>query len=662
MRPLRTTLAAAALAALAPCVALAQPSAAKILQLAPTVKGVEMDAPIDKALAECKVERVVGAGKRPIGWALRDGQGQLLRRVFDNKALTDAAKPVKTNQWSYYKDGFEVYRDLDTDGDEYIDEARFLNSAGTRVAAIKANKVVGWKRLSAEEASKVFVQGLTAPDLGLIESVLATPEDLAGLGLPKAMIDHATAAVAERPTRLKALSAALSAGGWNKSTAWYRFDVQMPHAIPADASADLKADVQLYENAAVFASSPAKGANPLELPYLQVGELVKVGEVWKLADLPNVVDAKDPKAPPTVAGIRSTIYRESGGPAASNPAGEAALSALALFDKQRPEAPAEPKAAAEYYRARLAVIQKVVDALGAAPADERFGYEREAISMLAMAYQTGQFKEGGDALDRMIGKGGKLGTYADYRKILADFSMESEKDDAKLLELQKGLLARLEAFVKGHPTADEAPDALYQIATGSELFGDEKEARAAYGTLAKDHADTDPGKKAAGALRRLDLVGQPIELAGTSPAGKPIDARSFKGKPLLVVFWSGEGGQFQADLDKWQKAIARQKDLAVLGVNLDADKASREAFIAKNDLKWYEIREEGGLDRGPLANAYGILTLPTVFLVDAQGKVIGRGLKNASEIDKLMDRPVAAGRAGAGASPSEVRRTSMPPR
>ena len=662
MRAPRTTIAAALLAALAPCVARAQPTPAYFLQLAPTVKGVEIDTPTDKTMPECKVERVVGAGKRPVGWALRDGQGQLLRRVFDNKAILDATKPVKANQWSYYKDGFEVYRDLDTNADDYVDEARFLNSAGTRVASIKANKVVGWRRLSAEEASKVFVQGLIAPDLALIESVLATPEDLASLGLPRAMVEHATAAAADRPARLKALSAALAAGGWNKATAWYRFDNQMPHAIPADASADLKGDVLIYENAAVFATSNAKGASPLDLPYLQVAEMVKLGEVWKFADLPHVVDAKDPKAPPTVAGIRSTIYRESTGPGGPpNPALEAALNALATFEKQHPAASPEPKAAAEHYRQRLAVVQKVIEATTPG-SEERAGYEREAVNSLAFAYQTGQFKEGGDALEKLIAKGGKIGTYADFRKLLADFSMESEKDDAKLLELQKGLLVRLETFLKDHPTADEAPDALYQIATGSELFGDEAEARATYARLAKDHPDAEQGKKAAGALRRLDLVGQPIELAGTSPAGKPVDARSFKGKPLLIVFWSAEGNQFQADLEKWQKAIARHAGagLAVLGVNLDADRATMEAFLAKNDLKWYEIREEGGPDRSPIAVAYGILTLPTVFLVDAQGKVIGRGLKNASEVDKLMDRPVAAGRAGAGAN--EVKRTSMPPR
>ena len=35
---------------------------------------------------------------------------------------------------------------------------------GTRVAVVKGGKIAGWKRLSAEEASKVLVQALVAGD------------------------------------------------------------------------------------------------------------------------------------------------------------------------------------------------------------------------------------------------------------------------------------------------------------------------------------------------------------------------------------------------------------------------------------------------------------------------------------------------------------------
>ena len=48
-------------------------------------------------------------------------------------------------------------------------------------------------------------------------------------------------------------------------------------------------------------------------------------------------------------------------------------------------------------------------------------------------------------------------------------------------------------------------------------------------------------------------------------------------------------------------------------------------------MAWPQLYEPGGLD-SPLANALGILTLPTMLLVDKEGKVVNRNLHGA-EID-----------------------------
>ena len=46
------------------------------------------------------------------------------------------------DQWSYYQDGFEVYREIDLDGDRSLDEARWINAGGMRVATVKKGKIV----------------------------------------------------------------------------------------------------------------------------------------------------------------------------------------------------------------------------------------------------------------------------------------------------------------------------------------------------------------------------------------------------------------------------------------------------------------------------------------------------------------------------------------
>src|SRR4029077_10037646 len=99
----------------------------------------------------------------------------------------------KMDQWSYYQDGFEVYRENDLDGDRSLDESRWLNAGGTRVAVVEGGKVATWKQISAEEASKVLVQALVGGDLGLLETVMATPAELAAAGVPKDVVQKVAA-------------------------------------------------------------------------------------------------------------------------------------------------------------------------------------------------------------------------------------------------------------------------------------------------------------------------------------------------------------------------------------------------------------------------------------------------------------------------------------
>jgi len=195
----------------------AAPTAEQLLGFRPTQKGVEYEVIADPAaIAACKVESATNAKGASIGWALRDGQGKLVCRFIDRDGNG------KMDQWSYYQDGFETYRDVDLNGDKSIDEARWMNAAGTRVAKVAGGKVVAWSRISAEEASKVFVQALVSGDSDLLETVMATPAEVEALGVPKGEVDQVAAAESQRVAQVKALRSGLV--GWDKDTPWLRLD------------------------------------------------------------------------------------------------------------------------------------------------------------------------------------------------------------------------------------------------------------------------------------------------------------------------------------------------------------------------------------------------------------------------------------------------------
>ena len=85
------------------------PSPAALLKLRPNLPGVEYDTPADEATRNaCKVEPVVNAAEQE-------------HRIRAARSAREDAAPVRAlhaagssmDQWSYYQDGFEVYREDD---------------------------------------------------------------------------------------------------------------------------------------------------------------------------------------------------------------------------------------------------------------------------------------------------------------------------------------------------------------------------------------------------------------------------------------------------------------------------------------------------------------------------------------------------------------------
>lgn len=645
MRALRTSTALAVLLAMAASVAHAQaPSVDQLLKYAPTQKGVEYEIPADAAtIAACKVEMVKNADDKTIGYALKDGQGKLLRKFIN----TD--DNPKLDQWSYYADGFEVYRELDLDGDMRIDEIRWLNAGGTRTAIIKGGRVAGWKRISAEEASKVLVMALNAGDVELLETVMASAGELGGLGLPRALVDQAAAGAGQRKEQMQAIAKKLT--GWNAQTVWHQFQGGggMPHLIPADSAAGLKSDVALYENSVIFAGPASGQAAPDKVAYLQVPEMVLVGETWKFVSLPNVIE---PGAPVTIpvadSGIRASVFRrEAAGGPATDPRFEEALAALAEYDQQNSGMRDGGVKAdlAKYYVNRIKPLREVVKAAGTP--EEALAYNKQIADSLAEAYQTGLYPDGLKLIDVLVQEGGKIGSFAAFRKLNAEFAKENDNPAANFVVIQKAWMAKLRDFLKEYPKSDEAPEALFQLAVNYEYNAEEEEARGYYGQLVKDHAESRQGKKAAGALRRLDIVGKPLDLKGAGMTGDVVDLARYRGKTVLVLFWASWANPVKRDLPELIKLQGkfRDKGFEVVGVCLDNEKQDAEQFLKENPTGWAQVFEPNGMD-SRLAEEFGIISLPTMFLVDADGKVLDRNIRTSSDLETQLTKTLAGATAG----------------
>src|SRR5947208_1438336 len=119
-----TLLLAGVLAAVTPALAAPPPTPQQMLAYRPR-QDVACTVPNADAVAACKVESVKGR-TRGSGWLLKDAAGQPLRLFYDS---ADRGVP---DIYSYYKDGVEIYREIDTAGGGKPDQYRWVNAGGMK--------------------------------------------------------------------------------------------------------------------------------------------------------------------------------------------------------------------------------------------------------------------------------------------------------------------------------------------------------------------------------------------------------------------------------------------------------------------------------------------------------------------------------------------------
>lgn len=174
-------------------------------------------------------------------------------------------------------------------------------------------------------------------------------------------------------------------------------------------------------------------------------------------------------------------------------------------------------------------------------------------------------------------------------------------------------------------TEERAVALLSAAARTCELAGMTDEAGNCYALLMKNYKDSPQAAQAQGVVRRLQLKGKPLDLAGPTIEGDEFNIESQRGKMVLVVFWATHARPFHEQLPKIVATMKKYEKYAVtVGVNLDADESAVEAFLEKNPLGWPQIFSPNRDLRGwnsPLAIHYGINSLPTLWLVDPNGVV-----------------------------------------
>lgn len=151
-------------------------------------------------------------------------------------------------------------------------------------------------------------------------------------------------------------------------------------------------------------------------------------------------------------------------------------------------------------------------------------------------------------------------------------------------------------------------------------------------------------KKIEGYARRMQLLGNTMDIEGTLLDGKPLDWNSYKGKVVLVQFWATWCGPCRGEIPNVKKYydLYHDRGFDVVSISLDRSREDLDKYLAENPLPWPVVFEDSKGNEGfdqPMAVHYGVTGIPMLILLDRDGKVVSekaRGPMLGKELEKLI--------------------------
>ena len=633
------------------------PQVVKALSYSPRQSNIVYDKVAEKDIDSCTSKYETRTGFE--GLVIYNADGQPLRRFADGNG------DRQVDQWCYYKDGIEVYRDVDSDFNGAADQYRWLGTAGTRWGIDKNEdgKIEQWKVISAEEVTMEIVEAIKLRDDERFRKLLVSDSELKILGLGEdkgdqltTRLDNARKGFAEFAKTQKLITV---------GTKWAHFAADKPGIVPAGTEGAAQ-DIVAYENVIAIVDNDGTSQQ------LMIGTLVQIGNAWRLADLPRTINADSVLAdsglffPASASNRIGTTSSESG-------LSQEVQRHLADLEKLEEALRDEAGDRGKLHDEKAKVLMKLVSANKGT--DQMELWVKQFADSISSATQSGEYPEGAERLRQLVSllgnmpKGKELIPYVAYRLLSTEYTLKSALPKADFARLQSDYMENLETFAADYPDSVDSADAIIQIGLNHELADNEPEAEKWYRKVAAKFPDVIQGKKASGAIARLSLEGRQFRIAGKTLDGKQIDSKTMAKTPVLVHYWASWCGpckEDMAELRKIQAKYARQ-DIKIIGVNLDTDpRVAKEALDGGKAYPWPHIQEGGGFD-SDLAVGLGVLSVPVTILIDGDGKVAKRTSHFGKPMSDALDGLMAAQGQGKQAvkpqqpaPPANVRKAQQP--
>jgi peroxiredoxin len=223
--------------------------------------------------------------------------------------------------------------------------------------------------------------------------------------------------------------------------------------------------------------------------------------------------------------------------------------------------------------------------------------------------------------------------------------VQAKMDDGKKTEADMAdELKEFDVLLAKHKGEQSDPAARILLAKAMlyvNLFGNADKGMELINQLKHDFPETKPGKSAD---KILELIKKQEEgkqinaslVEGTifpgfnekDVAGKPMSIARYKGKVVLVDFWATWCGAYVRELPNVLNTYEKHHGdgFEIVGISLDEDGTKMADFTKKKNMIWQQFFDGKGWGN-KLAEKYGVSSLPATYLLDGEGKIIGKDLR-----------------------------------